>query len=541
MDVVLYPRVSTEKQARKQLSIPGQIREMRDYCRKRGHNIKKIYDGEAASARDDRRPVFQGMIEDVLSGTVKAEAIVVWTLARFFRDFIQGNYYEERLSKKGIKVISLSMPTENLDRPEANAYKNFEYTVSQLQSDLNARYTLGGMKTNARKGYFNGGTPPFGYCPKKVEDEYGNPKSILEVHPTEAEIVRYIFRLYTQKGLGTKRVACLLNKKGTRTRQGRKWSKDRIRAILANSTYMGKRIYNRYESKIKREKPKDQWIIVKVEGIVKKELFNQAQRVMKENSPLETNPAVTASPTLLSGLLKHEECGKSMTLETAKGGKYPYYNCRGYLREGSCAGDRIPVGVMDKEVLDHLTLKFFSVKRLKLLLSQWLKEGKGHRSHAREEEARIRSQLREEKRRLDNIYNLIEEGIVKEGNINQRIEERLSNVSLLEAELTRATKLKRLPVPSHLLTTAFLQETQHKMKELFYQDSRFAKRYLKVFLDRISVDGDKVTLVARPDILFRAISLNTRNNPRTVPTAGVEWLPGLDSNHQSHSCKLANI
>ncbi|MQY59219.1 MAG: hypothetical protein GH144_06390 [Clostridia bacterium] len=196
---------------------------------------------------------------------------------------------------------------------------------------------------------------------------------------------------------------------------------------------------------------------------------------------------------------------------------------------------------MDKEVLDHLTLKFFGVKRLKLLLSQWLKERKGHRSHAREEEARIRSQLREEKRRLDNIYNLIEEGIVKEGNINQRIEERLSNVSLLEAELTRATTLKKLSVLSHLLTTAFLQETQRKMKELFYQDSRFAKRYLKLFLDRILVSGDKVTLVARPDILFRAISLNTRSNLKTVPTAGVEWLPGLDSNHQSHSCKSVNI
>ncbi len=151
-------------------------------------------------------------------------------------------------------------------------------------------------------------------------------------------------------------------------------------------------------------------------------------------------------------------------------------------------------------------------------------------------EARIRAQLREEKRRLDNIYNLIEEGIVKEGNINQRIEERLSNVSLLEAELTRATTLKKLPVLSHLLTTAFLQETQRKMKELFYQDSRFAKRYLKLFLDRILVSGDKVTLVARPDILFRAISLNTRSNLKTVPTAGVEWLPGLDDVDNKSRC-----
>lgn len=366
------------------------------------------------------------------------------------------------------------------------------------------------------------------YRAKKVEDEHGNPKSILKIYPTEAEIVQRIFRIYTQKGLGTKRIACLLNAECIKTRQGGKWSKDRIRAILVNSSYKGERIYNRYESKSKREKPKDQWIVFKVEAIVEKELFDQAQRVMKENSPLQTNPAVTASSTLLSGLLKHKECGRSMTLETAKGGKYTYYNCRDYLREGSCSGQRIPLKVMDREVLEHLTSKFFSVRRLKILLDQWLKERKDQKSYARQEDARIRAQLREEKIKLDNIYSLIEEGVVKEKNINQRIEERLTNISLLEAKLTRVKKLKKLPVSSHLLTTTFLQEAQRKITELFYQDSRFAKRYLKLFLDRILVNGEKVTLVARPDILLKAIVLNTGSNLHVVPTAGVEWLPGVD-------------
>jgi len=529
MDVVLYPRVSTEKQAKKDLSIPEQIREMRAYCREHGHNIKKIYDGEAASARDDKRPVFQEMIEELLSGSIKAKGIIVYSLSRFFRNLVKANFYEEKLNKKEIRVISLTMPTENLETPFANAFKNFEYTVSQLQSDLNARYTLGGMKANARKGYFNGGTSPFGYRTKKVEDEHGNPKSILEIHPTEAEIVGHIFRLYTQKGFGTKKIACLLNSEGIRTRQGRKWSKDRIRAILVNSTYMGERIYNRFESKTKREKPKDQWIVFKVEAMVEKELFGQAQRVMKENSPLQTNPAVTASPTLLSELLKHKECGRSMTLETAKRGRYTYYNCRGYLREGSCAGQRIPLKVMDGEVLEYLTSKFFSVRRLKILLDQWLKERKDQKSYARQEDARIRAQLREEKRKLDNIYSLIEQGVVKERNINQRIEERLTDISLLEAKLTRVKKLKKLPVSSHLLTTAFLQEAQRKMTELFYQDSRFAKKYLKLFLDRILVNGEKVTLIARRDILLKAIVLNTGGNFHVVPTAGVEWLRGQDA------------
>lgn len=99
--------------------------------------------------------------------------------------------------------------------------------------------------------------------------------------------------------------------------------------------------------------------------------------------------------------------------------------------------------------------------------------------------------------------------------------------SLLEAKLTRVKKLKKLPVSSHLLTTTFLQEAERKMTELFYQDSRFAKRYLKLFLDRILVDGEQITLIARRDILLKAIVLNTGGNFHVVPTAGVEWLGGV--------------
>lgn len=40
---------------------------------------------------------------------------------------------------------------------------------------------------------------------------------------------------------------------------------------------------------------------------------------------------------------------------------------------------------------------------------------------------------------------------------------------------------KKPPVLPGLLITAFLQQTQRKMKELFYQESRFAKRSLVTF------------------------------------------------------------
>jgi len=64
MAVALYARVSTSKQAEKELSISDQLRQMRDWCKRRGFAIGARYVEPGASATDDRRPVFQQMIAD---------------------------------------------------------------------------------------------------------------------------------------------------------------------------------------------------------------------------------------------------------------------------------------------------------------------------------------------------------------------------------------------------------------------------------------------------------------------------------------------
>jgi site-specific DNA recombinase len=58
MAVALYARVSTVKQAEKDLSIPDQLRQMREWCKGQGHLVAMEYVEPGASATDDRRPVF---------------------------------------------------------------------------------------------------------------------------------------------------------------------------------------------------------------------------------------------------------------------------------------------------------------------------------------------------------------------------------------------------------------------------------------------------------------------------------------------------
>jgi len=222
-----------------------------------------------------------------------------------------------------------------------------------------------------------------------------------------------------------------------------------------------------------------------------------------------------------------------MTLETGKGGRYPYYNCRRYTREGTCRGQRIPAKIMDTEVLEHLTSKLFSVRRLQFLVGSWLEDVKRKKHHQKHDEKAIRSEIDEEKRKLENIYRAIEKGVVTKENLDERIGEIRRNTHLLEEKLAELRKLRTLALPSHLLSIHSLRHFQRSLKEVFYQDSALAKKYLTLFLDKIQVNGETVRIVARKDILLRAISLKSKDSFIRVPTAGGVWLPEQDSN-QTH-------
>ncbi len=62
MKAVLYARVSSEKQAEKDLSIPAQLKAMQKYAIKRGWDVVREFVDEAESARTANRPAFQEMI-----------------------------------------------------------------------------------------------------------------------------------------------------------------------------------------------------------------------------------------------------------------------------------------------------------------------------------------------------------------------------------------------------------------------------------------------------------------------------------------------
>ena len=68
--------------------------------------------------------------------------------------------------------------------------------------------------------------------------------------------------------------------------------------------------------------------------IVDEGTFDRVQGLHKQRAPATMNPRRVSSSYLLSGLVKCGSCGKSLTGQGAKSGKFAYYVCGTLLKRG---------------------------------------------------------------------------------------------------------------------------------------------------------------------------------------------------------------
>ena len=165
----LYMRVSTGRQAEHDLSIPNQRSQLNSWCRANGYEAAAEFIEAGASAGDDRRPVFQQMIERACDGEHAFDVIVVYSYSRFFREAFEQEFYLRKLAKHEVKVVSITQPVGDETEPVHAMMRKVIALFDEYQSKENAKHVIRSMKENARQGFWNGATVPLGY--KLVEAE----------------------------------------------------------------------------------------------------------------------------------------------------------------------------------------------------------------------------------------------------------------------------------------------------------------------------------------------------------------------------------
>ena len=538
MIVALYARVSTSKQAEKDLSIPDQLSQMRAWCKAQGHSAATEYVEPGASATDDRRPVFQRMIAEACVSPSPFEAIVVHSLSRFFRDSLEFGLYERNLKRCGVRVLSITQQTS--DDPSGEMIRRIFSVFDEYQSKENGKHTLRAMRENARQGFFNGSRPPVGYRAVEVALP-GNKgkKKQLEIDEAEAVVVKRVFERYLSgdrgRDLGVHGLAAQFNQEGLLVR-GREWTSGRVYEVLTNRAYIGEHYFNKYEKRggaVRRVKPRDEWVLIKVEPIVRENLFRAVQEKLASRSPERVPPRVVNCPTLLTGLLKCGVCGAGMTLATGKSGKYRYYKCSNRILKGkdTCTSDNLPTEQVDQLVLSSLADRVFTASRVRTILEGLRKRLSQSQASHESRVKQLTKELTSVQQRSQKLYEAVEKGLLPmDSSLSERANKLQAQRQALLTEIAGLRRLKQMPVEAlgekkiHAFTAALRER-------LLGKDRVFSKKYLKLLVEEIRYRNRQLVMKGSNARVARVAGESNVGTPQgAVPTFDLDWLPGQDSN-----------
>ena len=534
----LYMRVSTGRQAEHDLSIPDQRQQLQSWCRGHDYAVTAEFVEAGASATDDRRAVFQQMIERACDGENTLDVIVVHSYSRFFREAFEQEFYLRKLAKHNVKVISITQPVGDESEPVHAMMRKVIALFDEYQSRENAKHVIRSMKENARQGFWNGSAVPLGYKLVEVERRGTKIKKKLDVDPVEAEYIRLIYKLYlygdgTSGALGVKEVVKWLNRNGYRTRRGQSFGVSAVHKILTNTIYIGECRFNVTSSRTRQRKPDGEVVKIAVPAIVEPHLFEQIQAQLRARSPRVMAPRLTTGPILLTGLAVCATCDGAMTLRTgtsSTGAVHRYYTCSTCARKGktACKGRSIRMDKLDGLVTHGLVERLLQPERLALMLSS-LKAKRAEKSASVNSSIMtLQREVTDAEDRLKRLYRLVEDGMTE---LDDVLKQRLAR---LKADRDRANAALDATKSQHgaaiRIDPALIESFGRAMREnLTTGSTPFRKAYLRSLIDVIEVDDAQIRIRGSKDVLERAV-LASSSGAEQRSQMSTKWRTRHDSN-----------
>ncbi|WP_165620605.1 recombinase family protein [Streptococcus equi] len=309
-----------------------------------------IYYDQGVSGSKESRPGFQAMLAECFAG--KIDLIHTKSVSRFarntellletsrkLRNINVDIYFEEQnihtLSNEGEVMLSVlaSVAEEELVSMSSNQRWAYQKKFSRGEVLLNTKRFLG----------------------YEISDD-----GELVINPSEALIVKRIFHLYLS-GLGTHRIAKLLNMDGVPTATGANWHSSTVASILRNEKYKGNLLLQKtfrdgVNGPVRRNNGHLKQYLIEDNHppIISATEWEQVQELLNSKS-IKGKSYQNRYP--FSGLLKCCYCGSTLKRQVSYKGKI-IWSCSKYIREGkeTCQGMRVPESEMKDWVIDKPTI-----------------------------------------------------------------------------------------------------------------------------------------------------------------------------------------
>lgn len=281
--VAAYCRVSTDSEDQLN-SYKSQVKYYTDLIRSNSEwELADIYADEAITGTQvTKREDFQRLINDCMNGDI--DMIITKSISRFARNTLDTLKYVRMLKEKGIAVF---FEEENINTltMDGELLLVILSSVAQQEVENISANVKKGLKMKMQRGELVGFQGCLGY------DYHPEDKSI-SINEEEAEIVRYIFRRYTE-GAGGSVIAQELKNLGYKTKRGSTtWAETTVIGIIKNEKYKGDILMGKTftldpisKRRLDNFGEEDQYYIRDHhEAIISEEVFEKAQEILKRRA-----------------------------------------------------------------------------------------------------------------------------------------------------------------------------------------------------------------------------------------------------------------
>ena len=433
-NAVIYARVSDQKQADADVSVPAQL----DACRKTAEQLgarvlDEFVDDGRSAYKAGNRPAFSRAIQRATSGP--ATYFICWSSSRFGRNRFEAALAKSDLDRAGVGIVYVSTP---VDRSTDVGWMvdGFMELMDEWQSRRNASDTRRSMIRIAESGYFAGGSVPFGYRSVPADD---NPKRRrLVIDEAEALLVREAFTRRL-RGEGAYAIADALNRQGTLYR-GKRWTKATVLYLLRSQSSLGNRVWGRRQGREHRvADAADITVMPTHPAIIERDTWEKVQDLLDQAAP---TPAASSprSDHVFTGMLVCGACGSRLTTVTGRGRSkvYTYYRCRASLVHRTCVQKAIPAESLDEWLTDQIVLRVISVTALTDLAKRIEDASGTWRSDWETRHKALTAAAADIKRRQSRLYEILElhgQGAPNLGDLSSRLHEHSASLRAIEQQL----------------------------------------------------------------------------------------------------------
>jgi site-specific DNA recombinase len=311
LKAVIYTRVSSEDQV-DNTSLESQEKLCREYCKRMGFEIARVFSDRGESAKTSDRPQFLEMIRYATTepGIVAA---IVYKLDRFARNQFDTAIFIRALAVKG---VALRSATEQIaDGMEGKIMRGVLSLLAEIDNDIRADRSKASMRSLIEKGYWVH-QAPLGY--RTARDSAGNP--ILSPDPETGPTIRAAFEAIAAGTDGTRTVTDRLIALGIKTRKGTRLSISALHKLLRTEIYCGR---------ISGKLTGGRTIKAAFVPLITEDLFDRVQAVLSGRATIQKPRERTREDLPLKGLVKCGHCGAPLTASISRGtgGRYAYYHC----------------------------------------------------------------------------------------------------------------------------------------------------------------------------------------------------------------------